>query len=257
LTQLGNALAERETGDALASRVIDRLEIWADGLFDSQKDLLLLSVEKRSPFFFDIAHWIAHVSEVLLFVAAAPAAHEYARGELRKHAHWLASTLSWIPADVESAKFVEGWSHRDNMTDLALRCRRLGEEETYQAVERIMFNWALEAGKHHTGWDTLGQWLLAVAGLALTSGDDNNATMLKGRLSTKLTHADAPNQEMRDRAARCLREAANEVRQREFEIDRVKQLLSSGDNAATRLLLTEMANILSPGTKDEPVGSIF
>ena len=71
LTQLGNALAEREAGDALASRVIDHLEIWADGLFDSQKNLLLLSVEKRSPFFFDIAHWIAHVSEVLLFVAAA------------------------------------------------------------------------------------------------------------------------------------------------------------------------------------------
>ncbi|WP_370033131.1 hypothetical protein [Qipengyuania mesophila] len=253
LTQLGNALAEREAGDALASRVIDHLEIWADGLFHSQKDLLLLSVEKRSPFFFDIAHWIAHVSEVLLFVASVPAAREHARGELRKHAHWLASTLSWIPVDVETAKFVEGWSHRDNMTDLALQCRRLGEAETYQAVERIMFNWALEAGKHHTGWDTLSQWLLAVAGLALTSGDDNDATMLKGRLTTKLALADAPNQEMRDRAARCLREAANEVRQREFEIDRVRQLLSSGENAATRLLLTEMANILSPGTKDEPV----
>ncbi len=257
LTQLGNALAQREAGDALASRVIDHLEIWADGLSGSQKDLLLLSVEKRSPFFFDIAHWIAQVSEVLLFVAAAPAAREHARGELRKHARWLASTLSWIPADVESVKFVEGWSHRGNMTDLALRCRRLGEEETYQAVERIMFNWALEAGKHHTGWDTLGQWLLALAGLALTSGDGKDATMLKGRLSTKLTLADAPSQKMRDRAARCLREAANEVSQREFEIDRVKQLLSSGDNAATRLLLTEMANILSPGTKDEPAGSIF
>ena len=257
LTQLANALAEREAGDAKASLVIDHLEIWANRLFDSQKELLLLSVEKRSPFFFDIAHWIAHVSEVLLFVAAAPAAREHASGELRKHALWLASTLSWIPTDVASAKFVEGWSHRDNLTDLALKCRSHREEEAYQAVERTMFKWALEAGRHHTGWDTLGQWLLAVAGLALTSGDENDAIMLKDRLTTKLTLPDAPNQELRDRAARCLRETATEVRQREFEIDRVRQLLSSGDDAATRLLLTELADILSPGTKDDPVGSIF
>ena len=148
LTQLGNELAEKDAGDAVASRVIDHVEIWANGLFSSQKELLLLAVEKRSPFFFDIAHWIAHVSEVLLFIAAAPAAREHARVQLRKHALWLASTLSWIPSDVESAKFVEGWSHRDILTDLALTCRSLGEEEAYQAVERIMFNWALDAGKH-------------------------------------------------------------------------------------------------------------
>lgn len=257
LTHLANALAERDADDAVASRVIDHLETWADDIFVSQKELLLLSVEKRSPFFFDIAHWIAQISEVLFFVAAAPAAREHTSGELRKHSRWLANTLSWIPTDIESAKFVEHWSHRSNLTELALMCRRRGETETHESVVRMMFDWALEAGKHHTGWDTLGRWLLALAALALTSGDENDATMLRSRLTTKLAAADPPSQEMRDRAAYCLREAANEVRQREFEIDRVRQLLSHGDAGAARLLLTELANILSPATKDEPVGPFF
>ena len=116
-----------------------------------------------------------------------------------------------------------------------------------------MLDWALKAGVHHTGWGTLGRWLLALAGLAITADDESAATQLKEKLSAKLAGAETPNQEMRDRSARDLREAAEEVRDRQFEIDLIQRLLASGERSKVRALLIDLAATLSPTTMDEPV----
>lgn len=257
LANMANALAERAADDVVAARVADHIAIWADQLFLSQKDLLLLAIEKRSNFFLDISRWIAQVTEVLLVVAAAPATRDHARDELRTHAHSLVNTLSWIPKDEETAKFVEGRSHRDNLVGLALRCRRHDEMNIYETVQRMMLDWALKAGAHHTGWDTLAQWLLALAGLAVTAADETEPARLRARLTAALAESGSPNQEIRDAAGRSLREAAHDIYQREFEINRVRHLLSRGDGDATRQLVIDLANILSPETKDEPVQLVF
>src|SRR5690606_11889108 len=77
LSQLANALHDDNVDGAAATRVVRNFAEWSDGLYQSQKEILLLAAEKRSQFFFDIAHWITTVSEILLAVAAAPAAEQH------------------------------------------------------------------------------------------------------------------------------------------------------------------------------------
>jgi hypothetical protein len=96
LVGLGNALADRDPRDKDARQVIDNLEEWADGLYATEKEVLLEAIKQRSQFTFQMIHWITRVTTVLIFVSNTPACDERAREELRKHALWLISVLSFI-----------------------------------------------------------------------------------------------------------------------------------------------------------------
>lgn len=246
LTNLVNALLEAEDAK-VAELVADHLEIWADGLFNEQKKLLLLSIEKRSQFAFDMVHWITGITELLIATSRAHHTRDYTRGELEKHALWLFSTLTWIPTDKDTTSFIENLSFRSEVFETALRALRDDWPDGFDTAWKLSMKWAIEGGRNQTGWGTLERWLTALCALALR-GDANRTDQLKDELTAQLQTVEAPSQELRDRAARDLREKAEQIRECEFELDSIERILASNNREPTQALLLDVANILSPGT---------
>ena len=114
------SFAEAKPDDKAANTIIRNIEVWADGLNEPQKELLLLAIEKRSPFTFDMIYWIKHATELLLALSNAPACDTYYRDKLRKHALWLICTFSWIPDDEETTAFVENYRMTETLFGAAI-----------------------------------------------------------------------------------------------------------------------------------------
>lgn len=188
------------------------------------------------------------MSESLLVVAASPAADVQWQEKLRRNAYWLVSTLGWIPTDKNTAQFVETWSHLDNLTEFALNAGRRDDIECYHAAAKMMFDWALKAGTHHTGWGTLARWLTALVGLSVTTEGYDGGVALSAKLTEALLKPDAPSQDLRERAANALLETVDEVRDREFDLDILRRLLAESDRGVVKQLLQNVAEILMPGS---------
>jgi hypothetical protein len=88
-------------------------------------------------------------------------------------------------------------------------------------------------------------------------GCPTGSDALKNRLEATLAQSDAPSQKLRDRAARDLRQKAETVRARKFELQSVERVLAQNDRKSTQELLRDVANILSPETANEPVRPFF
>jgi hypothetical protein len=251
MTALVNACLEEDADEAAVRRVISNIEEWADGLFEDVKSLLLLAVEKRSHFALDMIQWIEHISELLLALATAQTCTDHDRDKLRKHVCWIVSTMSWLPTDEETVRFVETFRLANHLFDIAVKAWRRSGQDTLEACRKLLLNWAVTAGAFSTGWGTLERGLTALIALAAINHELCEPDALKAQLIVRLTQPGAPDQEHRDRAARELRENADSLRARELEIDSIKSALSHGDLDATRALMREIAAILSPGTVGE------
>ena len=256
LTDLVNALLNSDADNEAAQVIANNIEEWAEELHQGLKELLLLAIEKRSHFAFDLIHWITGISELLVGAANAPATRDHTRNELKKHASWLFATLSWIPRDAETARWVEHLSFVKTVFEFALQSLGRGFEDGFDDAWKLLFNWGVEAGGNETGWGTLERCLTALVALALRPGHEC-PDLLKKQLKAALALSNAPSQTLRDRAARDLREKALAVRDRELEFNSVARVLAKNDRKSTQKLLREIANILSPGTAKEPVGTFF
>src|SRR5690606_13652340 len=116
---LVNQLIEAPADNERASEIIKNIEAWADQIYDPQKKILLLAVQKRSSFTFDVIAWAVGISELLNALSNAPACTQHLKENLRKHAIWLISTLSWLPNDKESVTFAENYSLTESLFEAA------------------------------------------------------------------------------------------------------------------------------------------
>jgi hypothetical protein len=257
LTELCNALIGAKQDDKIAKGVIRNIQTWSEELYRTEKTLLLLAVEKKSHFTFDSLHWIAHVTKLLVALARAPIVDDHARGALEKNASWLISVISWIPEDKETTGFVESFSMIELLFEAALDALERECSLVLNSARDLLIGWAFKAGRHETGWGTLGQAMIALVTLALWKENLELIPWLKAETTKRLSGVDAPEQELRDRAARELRQQAASLRHREFEMNRVRHAMNQIEPAKVRTLLTEIADILSPSTAAEPVSPDF
>jgi len=186
------------------------------------------------------------VTKLLDAVAEAPAADDHTTDELEKDAISLISVLSWIPDDKDMASFVENFSFTELLFDAALDATSRGSYELAATARRLLISWAFEGGRHETGRAILQRSLLALATLALWKEELDLVPWLKAELAERLAKQEAPDQEMRDRAAQELRYQAKTIRRREFELSRINHAMAQIDPAKLRPLLNEVADLLSP-----------
>jgi hypothetical protein len=258
LTELANAVMGASHDDKIAKAVLRNIQTWSDELYRTEKTLLLLAIEKKSHFTFDSLHWIAHVTKLLTALARAPVADDHARGELEKNASWLISVISWIPENKETTQFVESFSLIELLFDAALDALQRESSVVAKSARDLLIGWAFKAGRYTTGWGTLGQAMIALVALVLWKEDLQQINWLKTETAKRLSNVDAPEQEIRDRAANDLRRQAESIRRRsEFETNRVRHALNQIEPARVRALLVEIAGILSPGTAGEPLSPNF
>jgi hypothetical protein len=247
LTALANAISEAPPDNTDAQSVIRNIERWADGLYQVEKELLLEAVKAKSHFAFDMIHWITGVTEILLAVSNAPACDQHSQQELQKHARWLIGTLTWIPDDKESVKFVENFQMTETLFEAAVNARNRGFDEIAKEIGENLLSWTFNGGRYQTGWGVLGRGLSGLAALALMGGDEELAG-LRTAIAARVSGESAPGQEIRDRAAREILEHAANLHRHGHWSSRIDMAVAQSDHEKLRPLMHEIAGVLSPGT---------
>lgn len=246
LTALANAISEAKPDNTDAQLVIRNIERWADGLYQTEKELLLEAVKAKSHFAFDMIHWITGVTEILLAVSNAPACDHHSQEELQKHARWLIATLTWIPDDKESITFVENFQMTGTLFEAAIDARNRGCDEIAKEIGESLLSWTFKGGKYQAGWGILEKGLCGLAAFALMAGDEQ-VSEFRTALAAHLSRESAPAQEIRDRAAREILERAESLYRHGHWSSRIDMVIARSDHEKLRPLLEDIADLLSPG----------
>lgn len=249
LSQLVNVVAEAPEDDVNARQVIDNLAQWADGMYQTEKDLLLCAIEKRSHFTFDMINWITTVTTILIALSNAEACNDRAKEILRKHATWLIAVLSWVPDDEGTAKFVETFQMTETLFEAAVDAHRRGCAELADEIGKILLSWIFKAGRHHTGWDILEKSVYGVATLALLAEDPDAETQLKTEIVSRMSAGGLPDSEHRDRSAMEIRGRAASLYQNGHWSSAIEHGMAQADHQKLQPLLEEIADLILPETK--------
>lgn len=247
LSELANALLSANQDNADAQSVIRNIECWADGLYATSKDILLEAVKAKSHFAFDMIYWITGVTEILLAVSNAPACDGHYQQKLRDHARWLISTLSWIPDDKDTVLFVENFQMTDILLEAAIYARKRNCEEIYMTIGDLLLSWTFRGGKYETGWGILEKGMSGLAALAADGGAAQISKLI-ANIKVQLSKGPALDQEIRDRAARDIRERAETLFRQAHTSSHIDRAIEVADHTALQPLLKNIANLLSPHT---------
>ena len=245
LTDLVNRIRAAGPDDADAQRVIRNLEQWADGLHGMAKDVLLQAIWARSHFTIHMFQWIQGITELLLATSNARACDHHSQLELRNHARRLIATLSLIPEDEETVKWVESYQVTETLFRAAIDGRRHGRDEHAEAVGRDLLAWAFKGGRYIAGYGVLKVGLCGCAALALT-GHAGATDALKNHIVRYLGRDRAPEAEVLAQAADGIRRQAAELGGPNYATSAIEDKMSEIDDRTLAPLLREIADMLSP-----------
>ncbi|MVT00236.1 hypothetical protein [Devosia marina] len=257
LSQLVNAVAEAPAGDVNARQVIENLEEWADGMYQTEKDLLVHAIEKRSQFTFDMIHWITAVTKMLIAVSNATACNAHIQEKLRHHAAWLIAVLSWVPDDEDTVRFVESFRMTEALFEAAVDARTRGCPELADDIGEMLLSWTFKAGRHQTGWAILQRSVYGLATLTLLVDDDTVVVRLKERITARVAAGELPDKKVRDRAAVEIRGRAASLYRKGHWSSEIERGMAQSDHGKLRPLLEEIADLISPETIGEAASQGF
>lgn len=258
LSQLVNVVADAPADDMNARQVIVNFEEWADGMYQTEKDLLLYAIEKRSQFTFDMINWITAVTTMLIALSNVAACDTHTQKKLRKHAASLIAVLSWVPDDKETVKFVENFQMTETLFEAAVDARRRGCPQLADDIDNILLSWTFKAGRHQTGWAILEKSVYGIATLVLLADDADAETRLKAEISSRMTTAGGlPNKDLRDRAALEIRGRAASLFRNGHSSSAIEHGIRQSDHQRLQPLLEEIADLISPETKGKTATHSF
>ena len=249
LIALGNALSDAEPDDADAQACLWNIELWADGLHRTQKELLLAAIEARSHFTFDMFLWITGVTEILLAASNAPACDDRTQRDLRKHASWLIGTLNWIPDDSETITLVECGRLTERFFEAAMNAHRRGCEEIAMQIHNDLLSWAFKGGKSQTGWAVLEYGLCGCAVLSLMEAN-GTADELKAEIRSRSIGERGPEWQVLDDTATRIRDRVDKLPRGGHWSSSIEHALSQAEYNQISVLLIEIAEILSSAAAD-------
>jgi hypothetical protein len=161
------------------------------------------------------------------------------------------------PYNEATIAFIENFSVTELIFEVATDTTRFGGDKVSQTARNLLLSWAFKAGRHNVGWAILERAMCALATLVLWKDEATLVPWLKTELTDMLNTEKAPEQEIRDRAARELRERAESLYNPGFELSRIHHEMCQIDHEKMRPLLQEIANLLSPGTTGEPIDLLW
>jgi hypothetical protein len=244
LIQLTKALLNCPADHEEAKICVANLHEWAKRTQPLARELLILAIEKRSKFTFDILHWVSGIVEVLLAAASAPVANGYFGSELKKLAERWALALSWIPDDAESIDCASAWSATSVMFKIAAAAREWHSEEVYEAAQRNLLRWALRPGRRANAWHDFEETMLAAVAIALKSPDDPDGVAFVARLKKALLADHLPPAELLNGAAQGLMRCIDDYDQDHLRTKGWDHIFRAFDREKRRQLLTDVANLL-------------
>lgn len=247
-TNIVNWLADADEAHDGAKAILRNVSSWADGGYKPIKEVLLEAIDKESGLAFDIIHWISSVFELLLAAANAPACDDRSAEDIRRHALWILSVLSWIPDDKKTISFVENVRLTEILFKATLVARARAKDQLFEDVRGLFFSWAIKGGKHTTGWGTLKTSIYGLSVLALREEDAGGAAKLKSEIASAMGQDNPPDQEALDRVAINVRRKAATLYREGHLSSAIEMAVSEADQEKLKQLLEEIADIISPGT---------
>jgi hypothetical protein len=252
LGSLASAISNKASDDVDAKRVIRNVEIWAEDLYSTEKDLLLLAIEKRSSFTIDIINWIENIADILMVISNADACDGIVKEKLQKHARYIIGTLSFIPKDKGTVTFIECYKFTESLFNAAMKGYRRECLDVFDSMQRCLLDWGFKAGRHNISWPILEHSIYGLATLALTT-DLPNPELLKGQIKNILSKPDTPDKETKDNAAREVRSTAATLYRDGHSYSQIEYQMRKVDMEKMQLLLNELADLISPKKTDEKV----
>lgn len=241
LSELVNALSMADADDEAAQRVVQHLEEWADVLYQTEKEVLLQAIEKRSQLTFDLIHWVVHITKLLIAVSCFDVCDDHHRDKLRKSATWLISVLSWIPDDEGTIKYIETYRIADKIFESAVDAHKRGCDIEALEIRSLLLSWARKVGKYQTGWSSLEMACcgLACLNLILELSDEKLFT----DIDTYISMDDASNFDIRSRAASGLHKKADNFRSG-YGLSNIDMAMVHADQSRLSILLHGIAERL-------------
>lgn len=203
LTDLVNAVISSDKDNSDAKQVALNICRWADKMYSTERDLLRKAATAKSSLTYDIIHWVAHITKLLLAVSNSAVCDARIASELKNHALWLISSLSFLPDDKEVVEYLENYSMTEIFFEVAMDSLGKDFDNIEKATQKLFLNWAFKAAKYESGWHSLGHGFIGLATLAIILGDEKQ---LKLQLVSYLDKPDSPSVECRARAADVIRE---------------------------------------------------
>lgn len=249
-----NAIANAKADDQHAKQAIDNLTEWAEGLYQTEKEIFLEAIKRRSHFTFDMIHWISRVTEALIFVSNAPACNEHTQDELRNYALWLISVLSFVPDDIDTIEFIENFRMTETLFKAALDAHRRDCPDMAASIADLLVSWMFKGGRFHSGRSIFEHSMYGLAVLALLAEADVAIPKLKAKISK---HLAADDQDVRDHAALEIRGRAATLFQGGHRASSIEVGMAQADHAKLEPLLEELADLISPGTAGQAASQHF
>lgn len=247
LAQIANTILDREAYDADAILVIKNVERWADGLYQTEKEILLLSIEKRSSIFYDILNWIKSIFEILLTISNSLSCNSRTQKELQEHALWLISTFTFIPSDKESAAFVENYQFIEILFDTAIISYNRESPEAFDTMQKLLLKWGFKAGQNQAGYGIQENSIYALAILCFVT-TYLSTNELKEQLKKLLSTQKSINQEYLNEVSANIREKANSLYGNEYSSSTIEYCMNQTDLVEMKQLLIDLAEILLNNT---------
>ncbi len=211
----------------------------------------------RSQFTFDMIHWISHVTGMLIFVSNAGFCDKHIKNELREHAVWLISILSFVPDDIDNVKFIENFRMTETLFEAALEAYHCDCPDIAEKIADLLVAWMFKGGRFHSGWAILEHSICGLAVLALLAETDVAIPKLKAEIGKRLAAGGLPDQEVRDDAALDIRDCAATLYRDGHWVSSIEGGMAQADHAKLKPLLEELADLISPGTAGQATSRHF
>ena len=248
LTNLTKAILERGADDVDAQNVIRNIVEWSDGIYQTEKEILLKAVAERSQFTFDIVYWIVHVTKILLAVSFATACKSHHSEKLKKSAIWLISVLSWIPDDEDTVRFTENYQIVDHLFEASVDAYKRDCYVEALGIKALLIGWMKKSGKYQTGRGSLEKAICGLACLNLII--DLTDDVLIKEIDSYVSSKDAPSYEIRSRTASDLHEEAQKYRGNDVH-GAIDIAMARMDQTRLNVLLDKIAEHLLPETPNQ------
>ena len=248
LMKLVKSILQAQADSVEAQSVIRNIEVWASGLYSTDKELLLAAIKAKSHFTFDMIYWIAGVTEILLAVSNANACEHRSKKQIREHARQLIAVLAWIPDDSETVKFVENFQLAERLFEAAMDARNRGCEDIAKEIAKYLLSWAFKCGKYINKGDVLERGLCASAVIAL-AGQDGDVDELKADILSWIQADCSPKRDVLNHAASSILKRADSLPAWEDCWPSIEQSILKADHRALASLLKELAAILLPANE--------
>lgn len=232
--------------EAKSSRVIIKnVEKWAEKLYQSQKEVLLVAANKRSSFIYDLIPWNVMVCEVLLAISESQLCDEYHSEKLKRHSVWLIATFSWLPDEQEVVTFVNNGSFVDSIFEAAMMGLTRNSPDFYDMCKKILEGWVKKTAEHVSTRSGFEEAIKSLVALTVKEGTVDARNKLLEKIKDIISQIKSPSKELRELTARHLLSNAKDYRYRAGFYSSVDIFLSQCDTDSMVALFTKIAEILN------------